>query len=129
MKKVSGAGTWLELVQNPDIIAAVAQRNARALIVGFAAETQDTLANARAKLTRKGLDMIVLNDVSDRRIGFDSNDNAVTVITHDHEERIEMTSKADIARLLVSHIATALTRPRTRREPAVKTGGSGSAAG
>ena len=46
-------------------------------------ETQDTIENARSKLVRKDLDMIVVNDVSDHRIGFNSNDNAVTVITAD----------------------------------------------
>ena len=84
IKKHGGAGLSLELVQNPDIIATVAKRSRRPFVVGFAAETHDTIANARAKLARKGLDMIVLNDVSDRRIGFDSNDNAVTVITRRH---------------------------------------------
>ncbi len=115
IKKRAGAGLSLELVQNPDIIAAVAKRNRRPFVVGFAAETHDTIANARAKLSRKGLDMIVLNDVSDRRIGFDSNDNAVTVITADIEERIDIGSKAEIARALIARIATAFNRASTQQ--------------
>ncbi len=115
IKKRAGAGLSLELVQNPDIIAAVAKRSRRPFVVGFAAETHDTVVNARAKLSRKGLDMIVLNDVSDRRIGFDSNDNAVTVITADTEERIDIGSKPEIARALIARIATALNRASTQQ--------------
>ncbi|HEY6599493.1 MAG TPA: phosphopantothenoylcysteine decarboxylase, partial [Pseudomonadales bacterium] len=83
--------------------------------VGFAAETHDAVVNARAKLARKGLDMIVLNDVSDQRIGFDSDNNAVTVITVDSEERIDIGSKTEIARALIARIATALERPATHQ--------------
>jgi phosphopantothenoylcysteine decarboxylase/phosphopantothenate--cysteine ligase len=108
IKKTSDAGISLELVQTPDIIATVARSTPRPFVVGFAAETQDTIANARAKLSRKGLDMIVLNDVSDSRIGFESNDNAVTVITTRDEQRIEINSKAQIARALIDRIAAAM---------------------
>ncbi len=115
IKKTSDTGMRLELEQNPDIIASVAQTK-RAYVVGFAAETEDTIANARAKLSRKKLDMIVLNDVSDRRIGFDSSDNAVTIITRDGEERIAISSKAEIARVLVERVATARqTTPSRQR--------------
>ena len=68
-------------------------------------------AHRRTKLSRKGLDMIVLNDVSDRRIGFDSNDNAVTVITIDCEERIDFGSKAEISRAVIERIARKLGQP------------------
>ena len=108
IKKTSDAGMALDLVQNPDIIASVARRSRRPFVVGFAAETQQGIANARSKLSRKGLDMIVLNDVSDRRIGFDSNDNAVTIITSERDERIEIGSKAEISRALIDRIATAM---------------------
>ena len=110
IKKTSDAGISLELVQTPDIIATVARSKPRPFVVGFAAETQDTIANARAKLSRKGLDMIVLNDVSDSRIGFESNNNAVTVITSRDEQRIEISSKAEIARALINRIAAAMRR-------------------
>jgi phosphopantothenoylcysteine decarboxylase/phosphopantothenate--cysteine ligase len=116
IKKSSDAGMSLDLVQNPDIIATVAARKRRPFVVGFAAETENTTANARAKLTRKRLDMIVLNDVSDRRIGFNSDDNAVTVITSNDERRIEIGSKADISRVLIEHIAAAIAgQVATRR--------------
>jgi phosphopantothenoylcysteine decarboxylase/phosphopantothenate--cysteine ligase len=70
----------LELTPNPDILAEVAARAGDAFIVGFAAETTDVVANARAKLTAKGIDLLVANDVSRRDIGFDAEDNEVLLI-------------------------------------------------
>src|SRR3989449_4462871 len=64
----------LELTPNPDILAEVAARRTRAFVVGFAAETHDVAANARAKLESKGIDLLVANDVSQRGIGFDADD-------------------------------------------------------
>jgi phosphopantothenoylcysteine decarboxylase / phosphopantothenate---cysteine ligase len=124
IKKSADDGLSLELVQNPDIIAAVAKHSPRPLVVGFAAETEDTLANARAKLVRKGLDMIVLNDVSDRRIGFDSNDNAVTVLTADADERIALANKNDIAHALIERITAHIehsARARSASQPKSRT--------
>jgi len=115
IKKKSAAGLSLELVQNPDIIATVARSNTRPIVVGFAAETEDTVANARTKLVRKGLDMIVVNDVSDQRIGFNSNDNAVTVITADGEDRIDIGTKSEIARAIIDRVARAVERAASSR--------------
>jgi phosphopantothenoylcysteine decarboxylase/phosphopantothenate--cysteine ligase len=70
----------LELTPNPDILAEVAARATGAFIVGFAAETQDVVANARAKLEAKDIDLLVANDVSRRDIGFDADDNEVLLI-------------------------------------------------
>jgi phosphopantothenoylcysteine decarboxylase/phosphopantothenate--cysteine ligase len=70
----------LELTPNPDILAEVAARAGVAFIVGFAAETHDVVANARAKLQAKGIDLLVANDVSRRDIGFDAEDNEVLLI-------------------------------------------------
>ena len=70
----------LELTPNPDILAEVAARARGGFIVGFAAETNDVVANARAKLTAKGIDLLVANDVSRRDIGFDAEDNEVLLI-------------------------------------------------
>ena len=131
IKKKSEAGLSLDLVQNPDIIAAVARSNARPIVVGFAAETQDAIANARTKLVRKALDMIVVNDVSDQRIGFNSDDNAVTVITVDGEERIDIGSKTEIARAIIDRVARAIERAASSRraESAKRTSDSDSASG
>ena len=70
----------LALTPNPDILAEVAARAVGGFIVGFAAETHDVVANARAKLEAKGIDLLVANDVSRRDIGFDAEDNEVLLI-------------------------------------------------
>lgn len=70
----------LELTVNPDILAEVAARRTGAFIVGFAAETHDVAAHARAKLESKGVDLLVANDVSRAGIGFDADDNEVLLI-------------------------------------------------
>ncbi len=70
----------LDLVPNPDILAEVAARGTGAFIVGFAAETHDVVANARAKLEAKGIDLLVANDVSRRDIGFDAEQNEVLLL-------------------------------------------------
>ncbi|HUF93254.1 MAG TPA: bifunctional phosphopantothenoylcysteine decarboxylase/phosphopantothenate--cysteine ligase CoaBC [Candidatus Limnocylindria bacterium] len=70
----------LALSPNPDILAEVAARRTGAFVVGFAAETNDVAANARAKLESKGIDLLVANDVSRREIGFDADDNEVLLI-------------------------------------------------
>jgi len=100
-----GAGRSLTLVENPDIIGAVAARPGRPVTVGFAAETEAVIDHARAKLTRKGLDLMVVNDVSDRSIGFDGDHNAVTLIWPDGEETLPRQSKPDLARTLIARIA------------------------
>lgn len=90
----------LELERTPDILGHVSLSRAQdQLIIGFAAETNDLLNNAREKLTRKGLDMIVANDVSRNDSGFDSENNAVTILVRDNETPIEipLTSKFDVA--------------------------------
>ncbi|MFI5314912.1 MAG: bifunctional phosphopantothenoylcysteine decarboxylase/phosphopantothenate--cysteine ligase CoaBC [Myxococcota bacterium] len=70
----------LELVRNPDILAEVVRRRGSRTVVGFAAETDDVLANARGKLARKGCDLIVANDVSRSDIGFDVDRNEVAIL-------------------------------------------------
>lgn len=108
LKKTPGGGdVTLELTENPDIIAAVARHPQRPFVVGFAAETEKALAHARDKLVRKRLDLIVVNDVADKRIGFASDDNAVTLVYRDSEEALVLSDKLSIARTLVERIATA----------------------
>ena len=98
----------LPLVENPDIIASVVQAGQARMVVGFAAETNDALANAREKRQRKGLDAIVVNDVSDQRIGFNSADNAVTLIHADDEVDFGIQPKTAIAEQLISQLAALL---------------------
>ena len=106
IKKTPGSdeGLALNLVPNPDIIATVAATPNGPVTIGFAAETQKGLENARGKLKRKGLDLIALNDVSDQRIGFRSNDNALTLIWSEGEQQVPMQDKSAIAKVLLSTV-------------------------
>jgi phosphopantothenoylcysteine decarboxylase/phosphopantothenate--cysteine ligase len=87
----------LELEPTVDILAEIGAKKGSRLVIGFAAETNDVLANARKKLESKRLDAIVLNDVSQPGIGFDSERNAVTILTHGGAETIPETSKWEVA--------------------------------
>lgn len=98
----------LELVKNPDIVASVAARSPRPFVLGFAAETERVVEHARDKLARKRLDMIACNDVARADIGFQSDDNAVTVLWADGERVLEKASKGVIARQLVELVAARL---------------------
>lgn len=99
-------GMQLLLERNPDILATLAQHEQRPWCVGFAAETHDLLAYARDKLQRKNLDLIVANDVSQAGIGFNGDNNAVTLIDRTlHELNLPSTSKTKLARQIVSHLA------------------------
>ncbi|WP_373098000.1 bifunctional phosphopantothenoylcysteine decarboxylase/phosphopantothenate--cysteine ligase CoaBC [Zhongshania sp.] len=95
----------IELVRNPDIVSAVAKHAERPFTIGFAAETQDLLHYARDKLQRKNLDMIVANDVANSSIGFNANDNAVTVLTTKGEQSIAQMGKNQLAAQLIQLIA------------------------
>ena len=94
----------LPLTENPDILATVATSDTPC-VVGFAAETHDALGNARQKLARKGCHAIIVNDVSDATIGFDSDENAVTLVTRGGEVVFPRTSKQALAAQLVDAIA------------------------
>ncbi|WP_300521769.1 bifunctional phosphopantothenoylcysteine decarboxylase/phosphopantothenate--cysteine ligase CoaBC [Alcanivorax sp.] len=95
----------LTLVKNPDIVASVAEHNKRPFTVGFAAETRDVVAYAQAKLVNKKLDMIATNDVSGSNVGFNSDNNALTVIWPGGHKVLPLASKAQIAKQLIELIA------------------------
>lgn len=102
----SGEGLLLQMVRNPDILATLAARADRPFSVGFAAETENLLAYATRKLKDKNLDLIVANDVANPDIGFNSENNAVTVIDRAQQPtRFGQASKGHIARQLVAFIA------------------------
>jgi len=102
----TGDGLLLQMVRNPDILATLAGRPDRPFCVGFAAETENLLEYATRKLRDKNLDLIVANDVANPSIGFNSEDNAVSVIDRQqHETRFGQASKGNIARALVAFIA------------------------
>jgi phosphopantothenoylcysteine decarboxylase/phosphopantothenate--cysteine ligase len=74
------------------------------IVVGFAAETENILENARKKLSSKSLDAIVVNDVSREGVGFDSDRNAVTIITHDEVMEVPETSKWEVAHQVLDQV-------------------------
>lgn len=98
----------LQLIENPDIIATVAQRASKPFTVGFAAETQNVLDYANDKITRKKLDMIVANDVSNKDIGFNSDLNAVTIIWPEGNKTVDIASKPIIANAIIQQISLQL---------------------
>ena len=95
--KKEGNTMTLNLHRPVDILKESAKDHANKFIVGFAAETESHLENARKKLQDKGLDMIVVNDVSRRDIGFGSEENEVVIISRDGEHRIPKSDKIHIA--------------------------------
>ena len=95
----------LELVRTPDILGSCRSKYGYAgTLVGFAAETENLIANAREKLARKQCDMIVANDVSKLGIGFESDQNEVTLVYADHADQLPLASKHDLAHQLVRAI-------------------------
>lgn len=109
IKKTSDDTLVITLVKNPDIIATIAQLPTRPLMIGFAAESERLIEHARAKLVRKNLDLVIANNISDVSIGFNSDDNAVTLVDHKGETPLAIQSKRVLARELVSRIANRLT--------------------
>ncbi|PAU87030.1 bifunctional phosphopantothenoylcysteine decarboxylase/phosphopantothenate--cysteine ligase CoaBC [Pseudomonas sp. WN033] len=109
LKKDPGCedGLTLTLVRNPDILATLAGHDQRPRwCVGFAAETDDVLNYAAGKLQRKNLDLIIANDVSQPGIGFNSDDNAVTLIDRQLQQHaLPHASKAKLARQIITFIA------------------------
>ncbi|WP_397377524.1 bifunctional phosphopantothenoylcysteine decarboxylase/phosphopantothenate--cysteine ligase CoaBC [Pseudomonas sp.] len=102
----SGDGLLLQMVRNPDILATLAARPDRPFSVGFAAETENLLEYASRKLRDKNLDLIVANDVANPSIGFNSEENAITIIDRElQQSSFAQTSKSKIARQLVQFIA------------------------
>ena len=104
-QKIKRSGpTTLELEPTADILHDVARQKQSQLIVGFAAETQNALENARQKLASKSLDAIVVNDVSREGVGFDSDRNAVTIITQDEVVEVPETTKWEVAQRVLDQV-------------------------
>jgi phosphopantothenoylcysteine decarboxylase/phosphopantothenate--cysteine ligase len=105
----------LNLHPTEDILAALsAQRGENQTVVGFAAEHGgDAVGRARAKLTRKGADLIVLNDVSDPRIGFESTENEVTLVAAEDETLVPRSSKDAVAEAILDRVESLRTTQST----------------
>jgi len=106
--KKQGDNIVIELVKNPDIVATIAALPNKPFVLGFAAETERVEEYARGKLKNKNLDMIACNDVSRADIGFQSDDNAMTVFWQDGMAKLEKSPKTYIARQLVNLCAKQL---------------------
>lgn len=109
LKKAAGGVPTLTLIENPDILAGLARHPERpALLIGFAAETTDVLAHAKAKLAAKGCDLIVANDVSGDVMGGAANE--VHLVSAEGIESWDRAPKAEVARRLADRIAERLAR-------------------
>ena len=106
----------LELEATPDILKELSSKKMSQIIVGFAAETENVLESARQKLLAKNLDAIVVNDVSREGIGFDSDRNAVTIISRDDVVEVPETTKWEVAQRVLDQIA----KLRQQRKSQVK---------
>ena len=110
IKKSEGELT-LTLVRNPDILYELGQKKIRQVLVGFAAETRDVAAYARAKLAKKNLDFIVANNVAESDAGFGAETNRVTIYGADgSEERYPLLSKAEVAAHILDKAQSRLSR-------------------
>lgn len=110
MKKTESDSLSITLLKNPDIVATIAALPNKPFTVGFAAESENLVEYARQKLQRKNLDLIIANDISLAGIGFNSDDNAVTLI--DRQETLELSqrSKQQLAYELIRIMATKMQR-------------------
>ena len=114
VKKNGDAPPALNLVENPDILATIARRNAGRppLVVGFAAETENVVANAKAKLARKGCDLIVANDVSPEAGVMGGDRNTVHLVTAAATETWPTLTKDEVARRLIARLGEILASER-----------------
>jgi phosphopantothenoylcysteine decarboxylase/phosphopantothenate--cysteine ligase len=106
----------LELEPTEDILAELVGKKSNQIIVGFAAETENVLENARKKLASKSLDAIVVNDVSREGVGFDSDRNAVTILSQDDVVEVPETTKWEVAQRVLDQVV----KLRKRHQIAVK---------
>ncbi|HKH98559.1 MAG TPA: bifunctional phosphopantothenoylcysteine decarboxylase/phosphopantothenate--cysteine ligase CoaBC [Candidatus Sulfotelmatobacter sp.] len=106
----------LELEATPDILKELSSKKTSQIVVGFAAETENVLENARQKLVSKNLDAIVVNDVSREGVGFDSDRNAVTIISRDEVVEVPETTKWEVAQRVLDQVV----RLRQQRRSPVK---------
>jgi phosphopantothenoylcysteine decarboxylase/phosphopantothenate--cysteine ligase len=114
-QKIKRTGpTTIELEPNPDILAEVAAQRGSRVVIGFAAETENAVENARRKLDTKSVDAIVVNDVSRPGVGFDSERNKVSIVTSDRVQDVPEMTKREVARHVLD-VALQLRRSRSQR--------------
>jgi len=103
--KKNAQSMTIELIENKDILASVCQLKKKPICIGFAAETENHIENAKIKLKKKKCDAILLNDVSQEEIGLNSNENEVHLITKNKTEKIEKNTKQVIAEKIINKLA------------------------
>ncbi|MCW5875525.1 MAG: bifunctional phosphopantothenoylcysteine decarboxylase/phosphopantothenate--cysteine ligase CoaBC [Anaerolineales bacterium] len=108
--KRAGGAPQIELVANPDILAAVGKARGKRLkaVVGFAAESQDLLKNAQQKLKAKKVDLIVANDISAADAGFEVDTNQVVLVSKQGVEELPLMSKDEVARAVIERLSSML---------------------
>ena len=112
LKKTEGP-LRLELVRTPDILKALGEAKGARLLVGFAAETEDVVANARRKLETKNLDLIVANDVTAPGAGFGGSTNAVVLLRRDGKRTdVPLASKREVAERILDEVIALRTGAR-----------------
>ena len=117
---VSGADSslTLRLKRTQDILAIIgAGKRAGQVVVGFAAETEDLIVNARRKLASKSADIVVANDVTMAGAGFDVDTNIVTLVGHDGETELPLLSKREVAARLLDEIQLLRGNARIQADP------------
>lgn len=113
-QKIKRKGTMsLELEATADILQELSRQKSSQIVVGFAAETENVLENARQKLVAKNLDAIVVNDVSREGVGFDSDRNAVTIITRDEVVEVPETTKWEVAQRVLDQVVRLCQQRKT----------------
>lgn len=101
LKKADASGLTLQLVQNPDILATVCALTNPPFTLGFAAETENVIEYAKQKRLKKGADLIAANDVSKQNIGFNSDDNAISLLGENYEQHFATLPKKLLAKQLL----------------------------
>ncbi len=104
----------LELKKTPDILSDVSRhRHDGLLVVGFAAETNDVVDYARSKMSKKGLDLVVANDITKEGAGFNTDTNIATIITRDSESELPLMSKRELADKILDAVLGLRDKPTT----------------
>lgn len=115
--KKEAANLLLELEPTPDILAYLGQHKSNQILVGFAAETEDLLVNAREKLARKNLDMIVANDLTEEGAGFDVDTNVATILFPEGEAvELPRLTKKELAGVILDQVAKLLRRTKEDKQ-------------
>lgn len=102
--KKSDDSLTIELVKNPDILKTMGERKSKQFLVGFALETQNEEENAKGKLEKKNLDMIVLNSLRDEGAGFKNDTNKIKIFTKTRLKEFQLKSKNEVAKDILNFI-------------------------